>query len=55
LRRSSIVFVTVFILYFVFLIQLSTLLNQVEINEVIKALIVIFFLFVGLGLLAYSR
>jgi len=52
--RSSIVFATIMIIYIVFLIQLSNYLLSIEMNEILKALIIILYLFVGVAILGFA-
>jgi len=54
LNRSSIVFVTIMIIYFIFLIQLSNYLSSIQMSDIIKVLILLFFLILGMGILGYA-
>jgi len=53
LNRSSIVFVTIMIIYFIFLIQLTNYLSSIQMSDTIKALILLFFLISGIAILGY--
>jgi hypothetical protein len=54
LNRSSVVFATILIIYFVFLIQLSNYLANVQMNDTIKALIMLFFLIGGMAIVGFA-
>jgi hypothetical protein len=41
------------IIYFVFLIQLASYLSAIQMDEIIKALILILFLIIGMAILGY--
>jgi len=54
LNRSSIVFVTIMIIYFIFLIQLANYLSSIQMSATIKTLILLFFLISGIAILGYA-
>jgi len=54
LNRSSIVFATIMIIYLVFLMQLANYLSTIQMNEIIKTLILLFFLIGGIAIIGYA-